>query len=136
VSHLKYLLIKFSHGGRGVDSGDCLNLLLLFYAEELGIILQDYKGYTEDWYKTSNFFVDLAEKWGFYRVTSPEYGDVVLFQKGGKVRHCGVMVDSEYFLHTNKNGTATHSRHNLYGGLTVYGFYRHKDRIHADKIPL
>lgn len=130
----KYLHIKYKHCGRGWEHGDCFNLLRLFYKEELGVELADFIGYAEYWYKEKNFLIDKCAEWGFLRVASPSRGDAILFKRGSKVSHCGVVLDHEYYLHTTKAGTAVHSLYALYGGLEVYGFYRHKELSDADKI--
>lgn len=129
MTYVKYLLIPYKHCGRGWGGGDCLNLLRLFYSEELGIELDDHSGYDEHWYRTKNLMLDFVEPMGFIEVAAPEYGDLILLTKRGRVCHCGVFIDTEYFIHTSRSGTAVHSRFALFGGLEVHGVYRHKERI-------
>lgn len=134
MNHLKYLMIQYAHGGRGWEQGDCFNLLLRYYEEEFGIQLKDYTGYDEKWYVEKNYFVELAGRWGFTKVETPASGDVVLLSKRGRVQHCGIFISTEYVLHTNHRGTALHSWLSLPDGLKVFGYYRHKDVTHADKV--
>lgn len=128
----KYLHIKYKHSGRGWGAGDCFNLLQLFYKEEFGIQIPDTGDYTEDWYRTADLMLEQVGPMGFIRVDDPGPGDLVLFSRRGRVCHCGVLIDSEYFLHTTRKGTAIHSRYALSRGLKLHSYYRHKERINAD----
>lgn len=126
----KYLKIKYKLGGRGFEEGDCFNMILSFYKNELGIELKDYEeDYKEDWYLQNNFFVDLARKWGFVKVPIPRFGDVILFKVGNYVRHCGVIsnVNEFEFIHTGKDGTYKNNFvTDRQWASRVFGFYRHK----------
>jgi len=126
----KYLKIKYKLGARGLIEGDCFNLLLVFYKDELGVKLKDYtENYTEDWYLNSNHFIDLAKKWGFSRVPIPKFGDVILFKIGNYVRHCGVVSDDNNFefIHTGADGTFKNNFiTDRQWASRIFGFYRHK----------
>lgn len=131
---IRYLRIQYKHGARGWTEGDCFNLPLLFYSEELRIKLKDYtEGYAENWSELGNdYFLKLYRKWGFSKIEGPAYGDIVLFSIGGKVNHCGVVVDPDnfLFLHTGKGGTCVGNYvTDFQWAARVYGFYRHRKML-------
>jgi hypothetical protein len=127
----EYLRIKFKHRGRGWDAGDCFNLALLFYSKEFGIDLGDLpEEYDLDWAQNGgNYFTDLYEKWGFTKVSAPEFGDGVLFSTNGVVAHCGVVIDPSEgkFLHTSRVGTHIDNYVTTAWAAKLSGFYRFKD---------
>lgn len=129
MKYLKYLRIKYLHLGRGWEGGDCLNLLLLFYREELGIELADcVPSYDENWAEQGlNFFLDHRESQGFFQVQTPKVGDALLFQVNNRVLHCGVVIDpvQGLFLHTSRKGTRIDNYVVSVWAQRVYGFYRH-----------
>ena len=132
MDYEKYLYIKYRHAGRGWEAGDCFNLLQLLYAEEFAIRIPDTGTYPEDWWRTSDLMLEQIGSMGFTPIVASAPGDLVLFSRRGRVCHCGVLLDSEYFLHTTKKGTAVHSLYALFGGLRPHGYYRHKERTDAD----
>ena len=129
MDYFKYLRIKYQHLGRGWEGGDCLNLLLLFYREELGIDLPDYTpGYEENWAELGqNLFLEQRESQGFHQIGSPVHGNAILFHINNKVLHCGVVIDPEVgtFLHTSRNGSRIDNYITSLWAHRVYGFYRH-----------
>lgn len=127
---VKYLKIKFKHLGRGWEEGDCFNMLQLFHREELGIEVEDFTGYEFEWDEQGhNFFLDMYEERGFAFVDEPEFGDVILFNIGGIVCHCGIVLDDTYFIHTHSKGTSiANYRVGLWHRRT-HGFIRHRSRL-------
>lgn len=97
----QHIGIPYRHGGRGPDGLDCLGLLLSVYSE-VGIDLPDGDGQpiVEEWWQAD------PERYlrGLLSVGRPaseplQALDLVYFRIGGVIRHAGVMVDSQRFIH-------------------------------------
>lgn len=137
IDLVKYLRIKYEHLGRGWNSGDCFNLLLLFYKEELDIALADFTDYSENWASEGkNYFLDLYKKYKFKKISDNyQIGDVVFFSNSkGIISHVGIVIDPlmGYFIHTTKQGTAVHKYlTGQWADKFMFGI-RHKDRIHVN----
>lgn len=114
----RYRAIPFEFQGRGFSGGDCLNIPLLVFAEKFGITLQDYKEYPENFdtredslFEEQRHLWPIREEltlgqWGAGLSYQACVGDVLLFNRNRCVCHCGVVVQSGYFLHTSEGGTA------------------------------
>ena len=108
----KYIGIPFKSHGRSTDGFDCIGLVLAVL-KEFGQEVPDVWKYDtpESQEVVSNFLIELAaahsgsSKW--YQ-TSPQAGAVVLFKIAGRVRHIGVLIDENRFLHTMQNILTLH----------------------------
>ena len=93
--------IPYEHNGRGPDSLDCLGLIVSFY-RAFGVQVPDGDGQpiSEEWWQVD------PERYlrGLLSVGRPvseplQALDLVYFRIGGVIRHAGVMVDSQRFIH-------------------------------------
>lgn len=81
--------------GRNFHHGvlDCYTIVRDFYSRELGIELQDFER-DEYWWEQKdgpNLYLDNYEAAGWYEVSEPQYGDMVLMSlRSEKVNHAGV----------------------------------------------
>lgn len=131
----EYLMIQYKNGGRGMEYGDCLNLVIEFYKRELGIYLQDHAGYSEKDSRIPYLFIDKYKEFGFEKTNSPKYGDVVLLGSRGIPTHCGVMLDQFYILHTSEYGTKINNVLLLPSRIEVFCYLRYKGTPDDCKIP-
>lgn len=125
-----YLTIPFQHQGRDAKGADCFGLLRLFYQEEFGVSLKDFtENYPKDWHRRGeDFFLSRITEWGFAEVKQlPRFGDVLLFHKSGRIDHCGLVWDSEYFLHMSQDGPAVHSWQQGFWRTNIHGLYRYQE---------
>lgn len=111
---------EFSHG-----SCDCYGFVRDWYAQELGIQLDEFKREDEWWRKGQNLYVDNFASQGMYVVTdgSLEVGDIVLMQVLSNVpNHAAIYLGGDVI------------GHHLYGRLSgrdVYGGYYKKHTTHV-----
>jgi cell wall-associated NlpC family hydrolase len=124
---LKYLLIPFQHLGREAASGvDCAGLVMLWYRNELGIRIPDLiSEYPAD-IKGRDYFHEYHTELGFLPVSDPRKHDVVVTGIQGVATHCGVLLDSAWFLHMTRTGSAVHQYTTGYWLRQVMGYYRHR----------
>lgn len=135
IDLIRYLRIRYKHLGRGWIEGDCFNLLLLFYKEELSIQLKDFIDYSENWANEGkNYFLSLYKKYRFKKVEGNfAVGDVIFFSNHkGIISHVGIITDPVmgYFIHTTKQGTAVHKYLTGQWADKFMFCIRHKDSIH------
>ena len=101
----KYLDIPFVIGGRDWTGCDCYGLVRLILAEQFGKQIPDYaEGYSE---LTTDALRPIADAivGGVPSdvVTCPRAGDVALIALKGYEFHCGVFIDSNTVIHTDRN---------------------------------
>jgi cell wall-associated NlpC family hydrolase len=127
---LPYMKIQHRHLGRGWETGDCLNLVRLFYERELGIELPDAI-YSETWASEGQHFMELVPPtWGFVETDRPlQFGDVLTFRYRGLVYHCGVAIDPYYFIHTHTQGTSVECASVSRWARRCQAVWRHQSRI-------
>lgn len=125
---VKYLLIRYEHLGRSWESGDCYNLVMLFFQTEFDIALDDSVTYSEDWAEDGfNHILDNTEHYGFSKVDRlPKLGDLVLFKYRGYVYHCGVSLGDGQFLHTHKRGTSVHDLTSGTWAARLHSVHKHR----------
>lgn len=113
MMHERYLRIPYRHEGRDWDGCDCFGLVRLFYAEELGITLEDVHGYPEDWSSLGlDCLMSGAAGMGFVpHEGTPIRGDVVIFRINSVVSHIGICLnpDEGWFLHCGTGGVSLHN---------------------------
>lgn len=108
----KYVGIPYKHNGRDLKGLDCLGLIWRFYAD-MGIDVPDSDGrpISEDWYREDpDRYIRGLLKVGA-AVTGPlKPLDLVYFQLRGVVRHAGIMVSPNVFIHVRENRPVMLSR--------------------------
>lgn len=111
---------EFVHG-----SADCYGFVRDWYAQELGIQLDEFKREDEWWRKGQNLYVDNFASQGMYVVTDGtlEIGDILLMQVLSDVpNHAAIYLGDDVI------------GHHLYGRLSgrdVYGGYYKKHTTHV-----
>lgn len=131
MDRLKYFRIPYVHEGRDFSGADCWGLVILYYREELGIELPDYKGAPayRDWCD-SRYILEaadtLSELFSSVDVTQAQPGDVVVICANSRVpNHIGVCLDNKEFLHTLDGHGPAVSRLSTWR-RRVHKLYRHK----------
>lgn len=131
---LKYMRIPYRLNGRGRDGVDCYGLIMLVYAEELGIKLFD-PGNIDDWRRLSN--TDELERGAqleWVRVTEPRPFDVVLLRRFSKTpNHCGLVIDSGCFLEATELSGIHVSKTHMWA-RDIHAYYRYRGLNDADQI--
>lgn len=124
---------------------DCLTLVQDFYAREFGIELPQYEREDEWWNKGQDLYMQHYEGAGFYPVSTPRHGDLILMQyKAPVANHGGIfladgLLKSEPGLYPVAGALLHHlygrdSRRDVYGGQWLEAtrlILRHKGSPHA-----
>jgi len=85
---------------------DCWSLVLDYYRNELGITLPICDHYTDNWRDEGIPFYseEYIKGLGFEKVTSPEVGDLILFNvMSNNPNHFGIYIGGNLFLHHADN---------------------------------
>ena len=127
----EYLQIPFKHQGRDQQGVDCFGLVLLYYQNEFGITLKNFSGYDINWHNHGEeYFLSKLHDWNFRETSErPQRGDGILFTTKGRVSHCGVVLDDEYFLHMTKDGCAVHPWRQGYWSTMLHSVCRNQELI-------
>jgi len=101
----QYLGIPFLHLGRDRNGLDCYGLVCLFYRENFGIELPDYR-YEKDWDHLGLSIIQDEYSKNFIQIDDPvKYGVVTFKNLGSRIeRHIGIMIDDISFMHVPDNG--------------------------------
>lgn len=126
-----YLGIPFLEHGRDRAGCDCYGLLVLVYAELLGIELPAYSGA----YLNTDERAEIASLIGarkhvgvWVAVEDPEPFDVALFRRGPYESHIGIVAAPGRMLHIpDDHAKIEDFRTGRWGGRLT-GFYRHLER--------
>lgn len=127
---MRYTGIPFEHNGRTTDGIDCLGLIKL-YLDNHGLEIpgDDDRAIERDWHTREpgrllrglrNHMVEIDER--------PQEFDVLLFEMKGKLRHLGVMVSRNRFLHIRKGKRSSTERLSKWEKVLEHKF-RHKELI-------
>ena len=114
------------------SSYDCYGLLKLFYMREFSIELEDEIYITPDkrslteMIENRETYSNIVEKQknNFTKVSTPQYGDVVLIRSWGIPAHVGIFLEKGHFLHTRKSTGACVEKINNWN-KRILGYYRH-----------
>lgn len=126
----EYVGIPFEHNGRDKSGIDCLGLIKLYLDDHgLDIPGTDDRAIAQDWHKRepSRFLQGLRE----YMVEvsgRPQKFDVLLFKVKGKLRHTGVMISRNRFLHIRKGQRSSTERLARWKNHLEHVF-RHEEKI-------
>jgi len=132
---LKYNSIPYRWGGCTFKGCDCYGIILLYFREELGIDLLNYKYKDlthEDVIDSRMFAENACNEFVKAGLKNIQQYDVVLFRCDGQrfPGHTGVMSGKYKFLHTTKKHGAAVTRLSLWKDK-IYGIYRHKSLMEA-----
>ena len=99
MNYDKYIGLPYKNNGRDAAGVDCWGLVYLFYKDELGIELpsyiDDYVGPNDP--SVVSLVNSYKDQWT--STTTPNVGDVVLFNILGEPTHVGVYIGNNKFLH-------------------------------------
>lgn len=105
----RYVGIPFAPFGADRSGCNCWGLVVLVYAEQLGIVLPDYAGaYTspEEQAEVAALVSQEAADPVWNRVFDPQPLDVLLFRRGRLDTHVGLYVDRSFMLHLTADDCA------------------------------
>lgn len=122
--------VPFADKGRSWEAWDCYGMLRLFHHEVLGIDLPSYvadysdAGGTPEARETlRRLITHHLPKWS--SVESPEPGDGVLLNIGGRPIHVGLAIGNGLMLHTERKiGTVIERMSSPMWARRIEGFYR------------
>lgn len=103
MNYDKYVGIPYLVNGRDYSGIDCWGLVCLYYRDELGIELPSYQEAYENPAETRVEKAISLYKNSWNSTTTPDVGDVVLFNIYGEPRHIGIYVGNNMFLHSRDN---------------------------------
>lgn len=100
----KYLTIPFKHNGRSWDGVDCYGLVKLFFDEEFGVKLYDYK-YDPNWSDKGLNLINKEYSKVFRKIDIGKKFCGIGFKKLGFdiMSHMGIVLDGNKFLHIPRN---------------------------------
>jgi cell wall-associated NlpC family hydrolase len=88
----KWIGIPYKKGGRDFNGCDCFGLFLLWYKENLNIILPDF---------TDAGIIEVAKYFVKIPIEQTNINDVILFEDNEK--HIGIAINNTQFLHNTSN---------------------------------
>lgn len=124
----KYIGIPFKEKSADFNGCDCWGLVRLFYKEEFNIELPDFSQEYENTMDTKNIprlAVNESKRWK--QVTSPQYGDVLLYKIYNLPLHVGIYIDKKRMLHVMKGINSGLERHDtIMWTSRLEGVYRYE----------
>ncbi len=131
---LKYFQIPYCHNGRDFTGTDCWGFVILYFKEELGIALQDYKkdipGYYSDIKNTDLFSSHTDEE--YRKVTELKKYDLLLLCNGSKTpNHIAIYLGNRKIIHMMATTRVVISKLSVWKDK-IYGMYRYNGEINAD----
>jgi cell wall-associated NlpC family hydrolase len=126
----KYLKIPYLYNGRDFSGCDCYGLVILYFKNELGIDLIDYKNPTKHWNEIDNtdIFSSKAEN-EFIENNIFAKNNVMLLLNGNTKtpNHVGIILNKDRFLHIVETGC--HITRIKRWKDKIYKVYRHRSLI-------
>lgn len=133
-----YVGIPFLNWGRSISGCDCGGLIILVYADQLGVHLDDHFGTYLSALDPSDASVALTierdcGEWA--RVDTPQPMDVALLsvpsRKGIFSGHVGLVVDEDTMIHSTSSAeqAVLASLAGIEWGKRVEGYYRHASQL-------
>lgn len=100
----RYIGLKFIPKGRTIEGIDCWGLVRLFYKDEFGVELPSYSDeYESPTHRQSVSEAIKANLGNWTAVSSPNFGDVLVFRILGLPLHTGIYIGNGNFIHSYKN---------------------------------
>lgn len=92
-----------------------------------GVDLPDFEREDKWWWHDQNLYLDNLEKNGFYKVETPEIGDIILMQIQSDVpNHVGVYVGNQMILHHITNRLSKRDLYDGYWQNSTHSIWRYK----------
>ena len=123
--------VPFMDKGRDWDAWDCWGMVYVFHRDVLRVALPSYTEHYQDAGdspKTRKALRDLiaASMGAWQRIGTPEPGDVVLLNIGGRPIHVGLAIGGGRMLHTERKiDTVIERLASPMWAKRIEGFYRH-----------
>lgn len=130
MNYDSYIGLPYKENGRDKSGVDCWGLARIFYDEQLGIKLPSYADLYDGSYDpkavaTINYFKDSWSK-----VSTPQLGDLCLFNILGEPIHVGVYIGGDKFLHSRDGKDSVIERLNSPQWFRrLEGFYRYTETV-------
>jgi probable lipoprotein NlpC len=121
----KYIGIPYKLNGRDFSGTDCLGLVWL-YLRDQGINFPDGDGLPidENWQDNAETrFIDGLDDIA-NRVDTPQKNDIVIIHYFRQSAHIGVMIDSQYMLHSPSGQSSERGLVSGYGRHRIIGYWR------------
>ena len=125
------IVVPFVGQGRGWDCWDCWGQIFVFHRDVLGVKLPSYT----ECYQDAGHSVESRQRLStliktnmgaWRRVESPEPGDVVLLNIGGRPIHVGLAIGDGRMLHTERRiNTVIERLASPMWARRIEGFYRY-----------
>jgi len=129
----KYVGIPYKDKGRDSTGVDCWGLVRLIYNEQYGTQLPSFSEYYESGVTLGIQETIAQQKENWYRVESPEPGDVILFKVLGHESHLGLYVGANYFIHAMEgvDQVVIQKLNSAEWNRRIAGFFRYKESFDA-----
>lgn len=102
----QYIELEFEDNGRG-EKYDCWGLAIRILKDEFNYTLPDFsKEYSSSNDKFNIPLLVARERTNWNKKSTPEQGDVVLFNIGGYPLHVGIVVSKDTMIHISKGVNA------------------------------
>lgn len=98
----KYVGLPYKDNGRDITGIDCWGLVRLYYKDELGIELPSYSNEYEGPNDPSAIAAINNYKDNWELTTTPNIGDIALFNIYGEPAHVGLYIGNNNFLHSRE----------------------------------
>ncbi len=123
-----YIGIPYATKGRDRAGADCWGIVRIIMADVFHVALPDYgECYSdgEDWTAIGDAVTaGLADGWT--RTEQPVAGDLVILKIAGRPWHCGMMLNSIWFLHAAPGDSVVRDRlDSPRWARRIEGIYRH-----------
>jgi hypothetical protein len=135
MNYDKYIGLPYLDNGRTPTGVDCWGLARLVYKDEFGI---DLPSYTEEYIGgTDPHIVQVVElyKDNWETTTTPDIGDLCLFNIFGEPMHVGVFVGNNKFLHCRRGSDSViESLTNIKWKNRFVGFYKYAPQTQVQSV--
>jgi len=126
-----YIGLPFVEHGRARGGVDCWGLVRLILHEQFGL---DVPSYTESYTTTQEgaeiaaLIVRESVGWPEVLLAAAQPGDVLILRIMGQPWHCGMVIESPYFLHADRTmGTVRDRWDSLLWSRRILGVHRHPE---------
>ena len=126
----QYISVPFEEKGRTKDGADCWGLVMLIYADLLGIELPSCLDYsnTKDKLSVSSVIKDeSAKNWQRIEIGQEQEFDIPVFRLSGVPMHVGVVIKPGTMIHCERGCGTYHTEYNKEKQWInrLEGFYRY-----------
>ena len=119
--------VKDKYIGIPLINYNCWEFICLYYENELGIKLKNFKGWlanTEKKLELSRFLNEYFDSDAWERVDIPNRNDIVMFNIKGVILHGGIVLGKNHMLHMQVIGSSIEPYNSKRWDYRIHGFYR------------